>query len=400
MVGRTWTTDKRKILVSHIIDANKTGDVDKIPIYSDTAPKSLDVYNVPTDILSYNFDNVRISAEKAKAETDRSGKRLDPTDHTDQDIVGEILYSSKFYSKTATQSLQDDIEQKGQIRPAVVTVDGVVWNGNRRLAIRRKKYKETGDQEYARVNIVMLPEMSSKELKQLERRLQMHRDLKEKYGPIQLRLDVRTSMNDPEWSTQEIIASYGGQYNERDLQNYKDEIDLIDDYLTRIKKPNDYAWINEHEKSAGVESFVTLNNIVQNARKKNHSIMEIEKIKLAGFRLISHSDATYNTMRKLQKVMRDHQGREEFTTNSVTFGNFHRGMNPLDKDAINAEFDNVELAYETVSSSKKDAKKVAARALVILQGINLENIPKNNDAFKSTLQQLADTIDRLKSRAG
>ena len=103
-------------------------------------------------------------------------------------------------------------------------------------------------------------------------------------------------MNDPEWSPQEIIASYGGQYNERDLQNFKDEIDLIDDYLARIKRPNDYAWINEHEKSAGVESFVTLNNIVQKARAKNSSIMEIEKIKLAGFRLISHSDATYNTM--------------------------------------------------------------------------------------------------------
>ena len=400
MADLTWTTDKRKILASHIIDANKTGDVDKVPIYSDAAPKPLDVYNVPTEILSYNFDNVRISAEKAKTETDRSGKRLDPTDRADQEIVGEILYSSKFYSKTATQSLQEDIEKKGQIRPAVVTVDGVVWNGNRRLAIRRKMYKETGDQEYARVDIVVLPEMSGKELKQLERRLQMHRDLKEKYGPIQLRLDVRTSMNDPEWSPQEIIASYGGQYNERDLQNFKDEIDLIDDYLARIKRPNDYAWINEHEKSAGVESFVTLNNIVQKARAKNSSIMEIEKIKLAGFRLISHSDATYNTMRKLQKVLRDPQGREEFTANSVTFGDFHRGANLLDKDAISAEFDNVELAYETVSSSKKDAKKVAERALVILQGIKLENIPKNNDSFKGTLQQLADTINRLRSHAG
>lgn len=400
MADQTWTTTKRKILSSHIVETNKTGDVDKVPIYSDAAPKPLDVYNVPTEILSYNFDNVRISAEKAKKETDRNGKKLDPADPADQKIVGEILYSSKFYSKTATKSLQEDIEKKGQIRPAVVTVDGVVWNGNRRLAIRRKKYKETGDQKYARVDIVVLPEMSGKELKQLERRLQMHRDLREKYGPIQLRLDVRTSINDPEWSMQEIIASYGGLHKQSDLQNYKDEIDLIDSYLARIKRPNDYAWINEHEKSAGVESFVTLNSIVQKARERGANIMEIEKIKLAGFRLISHSDATYNTMRKLQQVMRDPQGRSEFAANSVTFNNFRKDTNPLDRDAINAEFDNVELAYETVSSSKKDAKRVAERALVILQGIKLENIPKNNGAFKNTLQQLAETVGRLRSHAG
>ena len=228
----------------------------------------------------------------------------------------------------------------------------------------------------------------------------MHRDLKEKYGPIQLRLDVRASMTDSEWTEKEIITSYGNQYKKGDLQNFKDEIDLIDDYLTRLGKPNDYAWINEHEKSAGVESFVTLNSIIQKARSRDDGLMEIEKIKLAGFRLISHSDATYNTMRKLQQIMLNHQARAEFAVNSVTFTDFPKGRNPFDRSAINAEFDNVELAYETVSSAKKDAKKIAERALVILQGIKPEGIPKNNAAFKDTLQRLADEMDRLRSHAG
>ena len=374
------------------------GEKCKVRIYSDAESRQLDVYEVPQKILSYNFDNVRISGEKAKIEYDR-GKKLNPTDPADQRTVQNILYSSKFYSKTATEDLQDDIKGKGQDEPAIVTVDGVVWNGNRRLAIRRQLLKDTGDQKYSRVGIVVLPELSGKELKILERRLQMHRDWKEDYGSIQTRLDVRNSLNDSSWTDQETIASYGGRYTIKELKNYKNEIDLIDDYLKRIGKPSDYASIQDVDRK-GVESFVTLNSIVKKERSKKTKDLEIEKIKLTGFRLIKHKKSTYHTLRDFESVLSHQQARNEFESNSPTFRNFPKRTYQFDDDAIEKEFDNVDVATETVRSSRKDAKKLAEDALKTLQRITNDRIPKNNANFKDTLRQLADEINKLKSYAG
>ena len=276
-----------------------------------------------------------------------------------QKIVQKILYESKFYSKTATESLQKDMVEKGQEEPAIVSIDGVVWNGNRRLAIRRKLLKVTGKQKYSRVEIVVLPELSSKELKMLERRLQMQKDWKEDYGPIQTRLDVRNSLNDKDWDIQEIIASYGRRYKQKELTDFRNQIDLIDDYLERIGRPSDYALINENEvgASVGVESFITLNSIIQKERAKNTRSMEIEKIKLAGFRLVKHKQSTYRTLRNFDSVLSHQQARDEFKANSPTFKNFPKNANAFSNDAVEEEYNNVDFAIETVRSSQKDAKK-------------------------------------------
>ena len=123
--------------------------------------------------------------------------------------------------------------KKGLEEPLIVSIDGTVWNGNRRLSIYRKLYEDTGDQKYERINMVVLPELSHKDLKRLERRLQMHKELKQKYGPIQTRLDVRMTMNDNDWDINEIIDSYGHRYDKVELDQFVQEIDLIDDYLRK-----------------------------------------------------------------------------------------------------------------------------------------------------------------------
>ena len=366
----------------------------KVRIY-DKESKQLDVYKIPHDVLSYNFNNVRIIAEKTKKENDLK-RELDPTDPTDQKIVEEMLYKSKFYTKTATQDLEQDIKLRGQDEPAIVSIDGTVWNGNRRLAIRRKLLEKTGEQQYEWVRIVRLPPLSGKDLKRLERRLQMHKDWKEEYGAIQTRIDVRNSLDDPDWNDQEIVNSYGGRYKKSDLYKFKREIDLIDEYLQRIGQPYNYAAIKD---KVGVESFAALSDSLQKEHAKKTKDVDIQRIKLAGFRLIKNPKCTYKTLRDFDKVLATSQARDEFKKNSVTFTDYPRRRNEFETSDLNAEFDNLDISATTASSAKKDAKKLAKDALKTLQRITNDKIPKNNEDFKNTLEDLAQIIYKLKERS-
>ena len=82
-----------------------------------TSSKKLPVYKIKHDILGYNFDNGRIIAEKTHYEQ-KHNTRLDPTNDKHQKIIGEILYSSKFYSNTATEELREGHKEKRPRRTA------------------------------------------------------------------------------------------------------------------------------------------------------------------------------------------------------------------------------------------------------------------------------------------
>jgi len=397
----TWTTNNRERLDSYIKPENYQNEDLKVKVYNDDEFVPLKVYRVPTKILTYNFDNVRISGDKAKIEYDRKSP-LNPTKKEDQEIVEDILYESKFYSKTATEDLENDIKSHGQEEPSIVSIDGVVLNGNRRLAIRNKLWKTKGEQKYEYVNIVRLPELSLKELKKLERRLQMRKDWKQPYGSIQTRLDVRHSLEDGTWTMEELVASYGGRYTEDELLKFKKEIDLIDDYLVRIKRPKDYIFIESAEKGAGVEIFTALLNTLQKEEKKKTSPLEIEKIKLAGFRIKHHPTSTYEDVRNFGRILSNPQSRSEFIANSSTVKEFNqitKSGNEFDNESLGKELQNLEASIDVLNDLGKDAKSLADKALRTLTEIKDEKIPKNNADFKQILDDLQKRISYLKSKS-
>ena len=403
-----WITNKRNELKVVINAENRVdGDFYKVKVRSDSEFEKLPVYRIKHDILGYNFDNGRIIAEKMHHEQ-KEKTRLDPTNNLHQKIIGEILYNSKFYSSTATEDLQNDIMEKGLEDPLIVSIDGTVWNGNRRLSIYQKLYEGTGDQKYERVNIVILPELSHKDLKRLERRLQMYKEWKQKYSPIHTRLDVRTSMNDNDWEINETMDSYGNRYDEGELVQLVQEIDLIDDYLERINRPKDYVFIEtrgiEGGRGTGVESFATLNQTLQKLKKRKEPTIEIEKVKLVGFQIIHNPESTYNNVRNYDAVISNSVARAEFKKNSTTYENFNTitrngDENAFGNDYVKKEFDNLDISYQTVLNAKKDARKIAINALKILEKINDDKIPKN-DEFRKILDDLEKQISRLRSKSG
>ena len=188
------------------------------------------VYLIPTEILSYNFGNGRIAAEKGSLEH-RRGKKFSPNSSSDQKAIAEILLTSVWYGKKATQYLMESLSNEGQKDAAIVTFDGVLINGNRRTACLNKLFETSGKPEYKKVAIVRLRKgVTDKELLDLENRLQLASDYRQEYGPINDRIRLR-ALKKGGFTMKEIVHSVKGRWKENEIDVKIEEIDLIDNYL-------------------------------------------------------------------------------------------------------------------------------------------------------------------------
>ena len=193
----------------------KTGQKYEVPYKSGTNYTQLPVYEIPIGEdfetgLRFNLDNSRIIKYVISEEKKRG--KLDPEKPETQEFINEILLKDELYSTNAVEKLKEDLDKTGQREPVIISCDGTIWNGNRRISAMKSMYKKTGDQRWTRVNGAFLPELSKKELKQLEHRLQLAPTFKEEYDRITLLLDCRKMHRDEGWTLKELENSFNKRY--------------------------------------------------------------------------------------------------------------------------------------------------------------------------------------------
>lgn len=412
MSNSGWSTTKRKQLQQYIIPQNKTGKTFPVAVLSDTEDKQLDIYTVPIQILSYNFNNVRIRAEKYNLEK-KLGEELDPAKESHQKAIAGLLRTSKFYSKEATEDLKSDLKKRGQKEPAIVSIDGVIWNANRRVAVREELYNETHDEKWNHVEVVVLPELTTKLLQKLEKRLQQHKSLKEKYGPIPERLDMRDLLNSPDWvkdsknptqvEKDEILSAYGDQFAWKEIEQRIEEINLIDQYLESINKKGDYEYLQNKAKGRGVEIFTALSDALKIEKENsNDNRAHLEKIKYMGYQIMNHPEAIYDNLRDFRDALKDPIVRNEILTNSKTYNDFPKITKSgiiYSPELVNKEFRNVLEVGDSIRAKKGDPKDVLQKVLKLLTSINETKIPKNNMEFNNTIKDIVKQMNWIKNKS-
>src|SRR5882724_7992765 len=102
--------------------------------------KDLQVHSLPLELLHYNIRNGRFAAELRELEASE-GRRLDPQKPKDAELIEVLLLKDK----TKAEWLRKDLVRVGQLKPATITHDGYIINGNRRAAVLTRLHKETGD---------------------------------------------------------------------------------------------------------------------------------------------------------------------------------------------------------------------------------------------------------------
>ena len=166
--------------------------------------RSFDVWRVPLNLLVLNVENRRFSAERKYFEAKLGGLTLDPENRElDALSLESILLDSAASRRVEngqvvgkaskdTVALEADWLSRGQERPFWIRPDGVARNGNRRLAMMRRRRRKYGEDGNTWVQVVEIgDDIDELTLFRMEQHEQLTEDYKVRYTDINLLLAIR-----------------------------------------------------------------------------------------------------------------------------------------------------------------------------------------------------------------
>lgn len=187
-------------------------------------------YEIPMDLIIYNVENGRIASLVKSYEREHSS--LNPEKEEDAKQIAQFLYDS---NDIANKKTKRNIVVNGQLETGIITCDGVLVDGNRRVSLMRQILSDSSftTSERARCEkfrAIVLPEdADKKEILRLETTFQMGADEKVGYNAIEKYLHAQ-DLADQGFSTADIseFMNLDGANEVTKLLEIKQ---LIDEYL-------------------------------------------------------------------------------------------------------------------------------------------------------------------------
>lgn len=257
-------------LISSITKNQVFGDGRRLRYQGES--KDFKVFEIPLTALIYNVDNGRISSY-VKSFQKQSGV-LDPEKTEDFDRIAKFLYES---SPEQNKRTKEDIAKCGQMEPGIITADGVIVDGNRRVSlmwaiIHDENAPADVKARCEKFRTVVLPENATKkDIIRLETTYQLGMDEKVGYGAIEKYLHAR-DMQELGFSVAEI-EEYMGE-NSGSVNVLLEVVDLIDDYLSSCNCEGIYTRMPEGFE----DDLLKLNTAIKKVRKGSISWIPNSKL--------------------------------------------------------------------------------------------------------------------------
>lgn len=252
----------------------------KLTIKGDTSYHP--IYRFKLDDLAFNKANGRIRSEVIEREAEL-GRALSQFDREDSKILKEMLLSIR---SDENQKIKEDLRKNTQISPGIITVDGVVINGNRRKALLGQLHQETHDDKYNYLDVHVLPsDITKSELWLIEAGIQLSAPQQLDYSPINHLLKLSEGLNSGLTISEMESRIYG--VTRKQIESDIARLALIDEYLRDfLEKDGKYYLVknlNEH--------FINLHDILEWANRPRGAVRrnwtpdkdDINELKLVGF---------------------------------------------------------------------------------------------------------------------
>ena len=231
--------------LQEIIDRGEKSGSKRITYKNDIT--TMDVYKIPVAYLIFNQYNSRIGTF-VKTHEKQYGP-IDAATEEGEKKITDFLWDSQ---KVRNKKTEQDIKDKGQMEPGIVTKDGVVIDGNRRCMLLKKL---SSSNYFLGVILDTTLESDPKEIRKLETIYQMGVDEKVDYNPIEKYLKCRDLYEEDKFTYKEIADMMGEKAS--DIEKYLETLKLMDDYLETQEYDRMYTRLTK-EKVEG--PFVDLTN--------------------------------------------------------------------------------------------------------------------------------------------
>ncbi len=370
------------------------------------------VVSVPVRLLRYRKDNGRIASDVYSYE--KSVKILDEDDDDDQKILEKFLREK---DPDQTQNLKNSIQHQGQDEPAIITCDGFLINGNRRKMVFQLLKEQTHDNEFDRMNVVILPGKNdaggpptNKEIEQIENRYQLQKDGKSEYSnfdralSIRRKIDSGMSLEDQLGDDPNFVSLTAGEFRKQ-VQKYNEEflkpLECIDRYLAYLGRSGYYRSISasigdqEGRWQAFLDYYKSVWKKIEDEKERIKLEIEedeVAKIEDVAFKLIRLREFPKELNYKVHKLMRD---LPDYLSNPSSKNELLElnKIKDLDSTEIKNE-DGKEDDYETTDQKwrKKNATEIVKRVRRAI------GYTEHNEEMESPIELLKQAYKKLDHR--
>jgi len=257
---------------------------------------------IPTIHLRFRKNNGRIIAEVESHEREH-GLKLNEEEDTTQNILREFLLNN---DKEKNEELKRLLSQKGQQKPAIVTCDGFLINGNRRKMALEELYRlKNQDSQFEMMRVVVLPEgVTELDIQKIENRYQLQSEGKSEYQGLNRAIKIKRNIENG-FSLEAQLMDDPNYYDlpkkdfEKKVQEFKknflNPLECVDKYLDTFNRKGMYNTISEsaNDKEGRWQAFIDYSNFksgtLENSSKLSQLRIkenEIGKIENAVFKII------------------------------------------------------------------------------------------------------------------
>lgn len=283
-----------KIRIDEYIASNDCEEKDSIPVILKGEKKRLSVYKLPIKLLYYNIRNGRFAAEY-RNEVKKQGGDLVPEKKEDSNKIRNLLWNLDINESKRTY---DDIKQRGQWQPGIITEDGYVIDGNRRMTVLSKLFLDTSNDDFKFIKVGRLPsDIERNDLWKLEAGIQLGKDEILRYGPMNELLKLEEGV-EAGISIAEIAKTLYGFDDPKEIEEKLDRLELIKKYLDYIGQTENFKQVD-----GKVEHFAELQKIISTEKKMNVDPTTKISIRNAVFCLIKQGMG-HRELRKIEKMIR------------------------------------------------------------------------------------------------
>ncbi|MBK6734461.1 MAG: ParB/RepB/Spo0J family partition protein [bacterium] len=210
------------------------------------AEKLLYKVSLEVDWVRFYTLNHRTRAEQQQKEHSLGQPDLfsaDPLGAHAQDVQMQIIASQDGFA-----DLCADIGERGQREPAVVTAEGVLINGNRRVAALRRMLRDDHNLNCKYVQCLVLPDDANHdEILLLETELQIARDFKQEYSWINEALLIEELYEKNARSYQHVAKIM--HRSTRDVQDAHDKLKQVYQLVELSQGAKQLADFKDHESA-------------------------------------------------------------------------------------------------------------------------------------------------------
>lgn len=356
----------------------------------------IESYMIPISLLQYNRENRRFKLE-INDEEQRLGRKLDVSDSNDIKIIKRLLLENEPEAK----KLKDDLRKiREQTDVAAISFDGVVVNGNRRMATLEELDKEEPTGKWKNLWVVRLPnDISESELWKIEAGLQLSKQKVAEYGPVNNLLMIREGKKAGLTHDEIAAAMYG--WTKEQIAIDLERLDLMDNFLLFVGQEGNYGLIKRHRLAEYFQDIQK--STLKAARREGVAKREIQRrlelnflVLKASMKWGEGSNFTHNDMRKVGAILSD------FEANSALTDGLEKAkdLKKIPDSEIMDKYSNAKdvLEYKNI---KGKPVRLLEKALTALKGIDRKGEHyKSDPEVKRKLTEVANLIAEMKKEIG